>query len=199
MNWLWFLPIIGAAIGYCTNWLAVQMLLRPRSPVRILGITWVGVIPKRKKELASAVAQVVSSRLLTREDVARMVTRGKMGAALKKALDVEIDAFIESVMQSLPALVRGVVSGVLIQTLRVEVQTRVHAKMPELAGNAAEMLEGSDVKDIVESRINGLDQTEVEKIVLKVARRELRTVEVLGGVLGGLIGFVQLGVVLIVG
>lgn len=67
------LPVlIGALIGYCTNYIAIKMLFRPRKAWYIgkwkVPMT-PGVIPKNKARLASAVGNAVSDRLLTRQDI----------------------------------------------------------------------------------------------------------------------------------
>lgn len=71
MDWkLIAVPVIGAIIGYATNWIAVKMLFRPHKEVRVFG--WKlpftpGVIPKGQGRLARAVGRVVEEQLLTRE------------------------------------------------------------------------------------------------------------------------------------
>ena len=63
-------PLVGAAIGYVTNWIAVKMLFRPREEIRILGVRLPltpGVIPRGKSRLARAVGRAVEQQLLTRE------------------------------------------------------------------------------------------------------------------------------------
>lgn len=63
-------PIVGALIGYVTNWIAVKMLFRPRYEKKLFGMTLPftpGVIPKGKKRLAKAVGRAVEEQLLTRE------------------------------------------------------------------------------------------------------------------------------------
>ena len=71
MDWkLIAVPVIGAIIGYATNWIAVKMLFRPHKEVRVMG--WKlpftpGVIPKGQVRLARAVGRAVEEQLLTRE------------------------------------------------------------------------------------------------------------------------------------
>ena len=51
-------PLIGAVIGYVTNWIAVKMLFRPRKEVRVFGKRLPftpGVIPRGQARLAKAV------------------------------------------------------------------------------------------------------------------------------------------------
>lgn len=65
-------PLIGALIGYCTNYIAVKMLFRPRHEKYIFGhkvpLT-PGAIPKGKSRLAKSVGDVISNHLVTSEDI----------------------------------------------------------------------------------------------------------------------------------
>jgi|GEM_PF-1374132 len=69
------LPIlVGAVIGYVTNWVAIRMLFRPRQEVRIMGMRvpfTPGVIPGGKKRLAGSIGKAVGGMLLTGENVQR--------------------------------------------------------------------------------------------------------------------------------
>lgn len=73
-------PLIGALIGYFTNWLAVKMLFRPYYPKRIgkwrLPFT-PGIIPKRKAALAKAVGKAVGEQLFTKGDLASLIVSDK--------------------------------------------------------------------------------------------------------------------------
>lgn len=63
-------PLIGAVIGYVTNWIAVKMLFRPRKEIRVFGKRLPftpGVIPRGQGRLARAVGNVVETQLLTPE------------------------------------------------------------------------------------------------------------------------------------
>ncbi len=81
-------PLIGAVIGYFTNYIAVKMLFRPRREIRLFGRVLPftpGAIPKNKPRLAKAVGDVVentffnetaiSERFLTGEAVNRAVNQ----------------------------------------------------------------------------------------------------------------------------
>lgn len=65
-------PLIGAVIGYITNWLAVKMLFRPRKALYIgkMHVPFTpGVIPRRQPALAKAFGKMVSEGLVRREDL----------------------------------------------------------------------------------------------------------------------------------
>lgn len=69
-------PIIGAVIGYCTNYIAVKMLFYPRKEIFIGGhkVPFTpGAIPKGKPRLAKAVGNIVANTLLTEEDICEKI------------------------------------------------------------------------------------------------------------------------------
>ena len=69
-------PLIGALIGYFTNYIAVKMLFLPRKKITVFGHRLPftpGIIPRRRDELARAVAQTVENRLFPKEALAEML------------------------------------------------------------------------------------------------------------------------------
>lgn len=73
-------PLIGAVIGYCTNYLAVKMLFYPKKEIRIGGYKLPftpGAIPKGKPRLARAIGEIVGKTLLTEEDIAGQLLSGE--------------------------------------------------------------------------------------------------------------------------
>lgn len=87
LPWLHYLsgPLIGAVIGYFTNYIAVKMLFRPRRAVMLgkwrLPLT-PGIIPKRQPQLAHAIGQAVGQQLLTEADVKATLLTEEMKATV---------------------------------------------------------------------------------------------------------------------
>lgn len=90
MEYLHYLagPLIGAVIGYFTNYIAVKMLFHPHEEKRVFGKRLPftpGVIPKNKPRLAHAIGEAVANVLLTKQDIAGLITESttqKAGTAL---------------------------------------------------------------------------------------------------------------------
>lgn len=85
-------PLVGAVIGYFTNYIAVKMLFRPHHEVKIGGWTLPmtpGVIPKGKARLARAIGKAVSENLLTKEDMSRyLLNEGTTNLVVDKVVDI---------------------------------------------------------------------------------------------------------------
>lgn len=70
-------PIVGAFIGYTTNWIAIKMLFRPYTEKRIFGIKipfTPGLIPKERERISEAMGDVIESYLLTDQVIINELT-----------------------------------------------------------------------------------------------------------------------------
>jgi uncharacterized membrane protein YheB (UPF0754 family) len=71
----WILPVFtAAAVGYLTNWLAIQLLFRPYRPVRWLGGIQ-GMIPKNQAILADTLANEIPANLMPAEQIGFQIRR----------------------------------------------------------------------------------------------------------------------------
>ncbi len=87
-------PIIGAIIGYATNWIAVKMLFRPRHEIYIgkfkLPFT-PGVIPKGQPRLARAIGKIVETELITTEVMKNLLLSDDIKEKLTQAVTEWVD------------------------------------------------------------------------------------------------------------
>lgn len=81
--------IVGAFIGYFTNWLAIKMLFRPLFEKRILGIHipfTPGIIPKRRHRLAVSFGDTVGNFLLSQEQLQSILLNEKVSHKFSRML-----------------------------------------------------------------------------------------------------------------
>ena len=96
LQYLWG-PLVGAVIGYATNFIAVKMLFRPYKPWKIGKWTLPftpGIVPKRKPALARAIGDAVGNRLFTGDDLRDLLlsdaTKDRVVEAAMDALDLSL-------------------------------------------------------------------------------------------------------------
>ncbi|MFZ5633302.1 MAG: DUF445 domain-containing protein [Bacillota bacterium] len=191
------MPLIGAAIGWLTNWLAVRLLFRPYRPVNLLGYKIQGVIPKRRAELARSIGQVVEKELISVDDLIEAVRSRETMERISAAAAVSIRARI---MDRLPAFIplsiRRAISEVITDQVQSEIPTVITGMFERFSAMVKDTV---SFQSIVEERINEFSMDRIEQMVLTVSARELRHIEILGGVLGFLIGLVQAGILYVTG
>lgn len=82
-------PLIGAGIGYITNWIAVKMLFFPLNPVKIGKFTLPftpGVIPRNKERLAGAIGNSISDNLLDIETLKAALLSDEMKSDVREII-----------------------------------------------------------------------------------------------------------------
>ena len=85
--------LVGAVIGYITNWLAIKMLFKPHNEKRVFGIRipfTPGLIPKEKKRIAKSIGETVSEHILTNEVIAQSLNNEKILFGLKNMVDTKV-------------------------------------------------------------------------------------------------------------
>ncbi|MDR0410455.1 MAG: DUF445 family protein [Treponema sp.] len=87
---LWLMPpIIGAAIGYITNAIAIKMLFRPLEEVHLgkwrLPFT-PGILPRQRRQLAQSIGRMVERELLTPEIVRARLVREDVRVSVKNGV-----------------------------------------------------------------------------------------------------------------
>lgn len=193
--WTWItIPAIGGLIGWSTNWIAVKMIFRPIRPVRVLGIRIQGLVGRRQQDLAKAIGRVVGNHLVEHKDVVRSLNKldfaGILGGVLDKGLAPKIQE-----LRNLP-LIGGFLTEERVTDIRRSIVGSVMAHKDLVLDEVERGLErGLDVPDLVERKVAEFAVEKLEALILEVARRELRAIEVLGGVLGVLIGLLQVAFV----
>lgn len=188
------LPALGAFIGWSTNTLAIRMLFHPRRPWRIplLGLTLQGLLPRRRHELARAIGEVVGEQLLAPEFLAARLASARVRAEVAAHVTASVRQRVATALPAaLPRPLVGVVADVLAEVARREVDGFLTSSLPHVLQTAKDEM---DLAGAVEERLNQLSLAELEDLVVRLARREIRHIEVLGGVIGFLVGLVQAAV-----
>lgn len=184
------LTIVGGLIGWITNILAIKLLFRPIKPIKIpiLNIEILGLIPKRKNEIAANIGEVISNELLSMDDILEQAFNSSNGGNFNSYLIDKIKNVINEKLNIIPMPFRMMASPYIDEILNNEVPKAVNEISADLLNKAKENV---DIQKIVEEKINELDLEQLEDIIIKVAKKELKHIEILGLVLGSVIGVLQ--------
>jgi uncharacterized membrane protein YheB (UPF0754 family) len=191
---MWFAliitPIIGAFIGWITNWAAIKLIFRPHKIIRIPIINYSiqGIIPKRRYEIACSIGNVVAN-LLSLEDLIECLNLPEnqrkaveiLSTSVKKRLNDRLPLY-------LPLPFRNSIIEIIDDIIRRESPFLLAKITKDLV---TELSTSINVSLLVRDKINQLDLKQFERLVLSVASRELKQIEVLGAFIGFLIGLCQ--------
>lgn len=191
------IPVVGAVIGWITNVLAITLLFRPYQPVKFLGLTFHGVIPKRRNEIAASIAETIEEELI---DTTRLL-ESVNDPLLKEHLAAHVINLVrvkgeQRMPLFLPDSVRELIVESIVKIVKEEIEDSLDELLEYALDKAAEYI---DISKMVEEKIAEFSLEELEKLILRVASRELKHIEILGGVLGFLIGLAQVTIFVLLG
>ncbi len=193
------IPVISAFIGWVTNYLAVKMIFRPRKEIRILGFRFIGLIPKRKSDLALKIAQTVETELISHRDIRAIIQTEEFHLQIGSVIRSKIDSLIQSKLASNPLLAMFVTPDVIAKLSDI-LMDELNKEIPAVIDSLFQTVESKiDFQKIIKDKIESFNLTKLESIIYSIASKELKAIEILGGVLGFTVGLVQLIMILIGG
>ncbi|HSN65415.1 MAG TPA: DUF445 family protein [Fusibacter sp.] len=191
MGKLIFLALVGALIGWLTNVIAIKLLFRPINPMGIKGTPFMiqGLIPKRKGEIAKSIGDVISEELVSMEVIVDQIIEDM---DKKQIVEIIKEKIVIVANEKMPSLIPSMFKGMIIQNIESMIDENGEQIVTELGEKLShKAIEAIDISKMVEDQINAFDFVKIEQMTLKIASTELKHIEVLGGVLGFIIGLLQ--------
>lgn len=196
--WLILIPIISAFIGWFTNWIAIKMLFHPREPKKILGITFHGIFPKRQRQFAEKLGKMVSTELISFSEIESRITNPQNIKKLIPFVEKKVDDFLRRKLSEVFPVISMFIGDSTINQLKGVFMNELEEMFPELIGSYMKNLESQlDLEKIVTEKVYGFSSDKMETILNQIMSKEFRFVEIIGGVLGLLIGILQVLITLV--
>jgi uncharacterized membrane protein YheB (UPF0754 family) len=190
---IYTLPLIGALIGWLTNFIAIKMLFHPRDEVRIFFIPIQGVFPKRQKDLARKLGQIVSEELVSVEDLTAHLKEKATSEAILNHISTRLEEGITSRLPRAFPMLAMLMSSDMAEKVKAFLLEQIGSLNEELIDKlSGELEEELDVHKIVEEKVGAFSSDKLEEILFSIMRREFKFVEMVGAVLGFLIGVAQI-------
>ncbi len=191
---IYTLPFIAALTGWITNYIAIKMLFHPREKVKILFFEIQGIFPKRQKKLAEKLGKIVSEELFSVDDVKKVLKDEKTTKEIVNIIDEKLDDFLDNKLTATMPMLAMFMNDELKQTIKGTLEEEFKQMLPEMIGRLAENLDHSvDVEKTVYEKVVNFSTDKLEEILYSIMKKEFKFIEILGGVLGFMIGLIQIG------
>lgn len=197
-SWIFLIPIISAFIGWFTNWIAIKMLFHPKEPKKILGITFHGIFPKRQRQFAEKLGILVSTELISFSEIEEKITNPENIKKLLPLVEGRIDDFLRTRLSEAFPIISMFIGESTIGQLKGVFLKELESMFPDLIKSYMKNIESQlDLQKIVTEKVYGFSSDKMEMILNQIMSKEFRFVEVIGGVLGLIIGIFQVILTLI--
>ncbi len=190
---IYLLPFIAAFIGWLTNYIAVKMLFHPQNKVKFLFFEIQGVFPKRKNKLAEKLGKVVATELFSVNDIRGALSGADTQSAIKEVVSQKIDVFMnEKLPESMPML-KMFMNEELAKNIKGILMQQFDEAIPQIMENYINRIENQvDVEKTVQEKVINFSSDKLEEILYSIMQKEFRFIELIGGVLGFMIGLIQM-------
>lgn len=194
MSWMLLLiPVISAFIGWFTNWIAIKMLFHPREPKTILGITFHGIFPKRQQQFAEKLGKLVSEELLSFKDIESKITNPNNLEKIMPVVETHIDQFLRVKLAEAMPMISMFIGEKTINQLKEVFLAEMRTLFPVIMSNyMTKLQEDLDLEKIVVTKVASFSSDKLENILNQIMSKEFKFVEMIGAVLGFIIGLVQI-------
>jgi uncharacterized membrane protein YheB (UPF0754 family) len=183
------LVLIGGLIGYLTNKVAIKMLFRPVNPVKILFVTFQGVFPRRKDQMAVSLANTIETELLSKDVIMSKILSPEKIEQFKIIIKESLSTKITEMIPPMVRMFMGENPEDMVKNLIDKEGDKILEDLVDDLKNKG--LDDLSIYEIVKERIDDLDFVAFEKIIFGLMSSELRFVEVIGLFLGAFIGLLQ--------
>ena len=186
------IPLISAFIGWFTNWIAIKMLFHPRLPVKVLGITFQGIFPKRQHQFAQKLGKLVSEELLSFKDIEAKITDESNLKQVMPIVETHIDNFLRNKLASEMPIISMFIGDKTIEQLKSVFMKELESLFPVLMTSYMGKLSHElDLEAIVTEKVSNFSSDKLEEILQSIMSKEFKFIEIIGSVLGFLIGILQ--------
>ncbi len=184
---------VGTLIGWFTNYLAIKLLFRPYKEMNFLLFKIQGLIPKRREEISENISETVEKELISIDDIAEKFQDSEFSDEM---IDSLLDKVIgkklqENILEKNPLLKMFVNDSVIDKIKGYMKKAILENKADIIEGIIGTAKEKINFREIMREKMMNFSLAEIEEIILRISKKELKHIEIIGGVLGGIIAVFQ--------
>lgn len=183
---------IGAGIGWITNYVAIKMLFRPYKEVNFLFFKIQGLIPKRKKEIGENIANIIQNEIVSLKDIVLSLDKENIENKMENIIDGILEEKLEKEIRSKFPMVAMFLSDDMLSKIKNIIKTSILENRDDIIKMFTDYMEENiDFKGIIVSNIDNFSLEKLEEITYSVATKEFKHIEIIGAILGAIIGVLQ--------
>ncbi|WP_048422867.1 DUF445 domain-containing protein [Mycolicibacterium obuense] len=194
----WIMPAFGFAVGFISDYIALNMLFRPIYPRKYLGFfTFQGLLHAQREKITRDYAKILADDLFAPDLLFDALIKGpgsdKLFALVTREIEAAIDRQAGGVAAPIVALAVGTKR---YRAMKDRVVTLVLERLPstlsEAQGYAAEVI---DLENTIIDKMSRLTNEEYESILRPVFKDDEPLMIAVGAVLGGVVGELQVQII----
>ena len=192
----WIMPAFGFAVGFISDYVAINMLFRPIRPKKYLGfLPFQGILHAEREGITRDYARILADDLFSPEILFDGILRGPGADKLFALMAKEISAAVDAQSGPFTPVVRIAVGTARYNMLKGSLVDMIFERLPETLTEAHSYAKRTiDLENTIVEKMNQLTDEEYESILRPVFKDDEPLVIAVGATLGGLVGELQVQV-----
>lgn len=192
----WVLPVCGVAVGYLTNWIALNIIFRPIEEVRFGPLRLQGLFIKRQRNAAEKYAEIVAQEVVTMGNIAENLMYGSQSDRTRKMIRDAIRPEVDRTVGIAGPIIRMTTGRRQYERLREAFATEsVEQTMEPLHDPEFNQERSKAIEGWMAERIKQLPPEGFVELLRPAFEEDEWMLILLGAVLGFIAGWIQLLVV----
>jgi uncharacterized membrane protein YheB (UPF0754 family) len=189
----WIMPAFGFAVGFVSDYIALNMLFRPVQPKKFLGfIEFQGLLHAQRDKITRDYARILADDLFSPEILFDGIIKGPGSDKLFALTGKEVESAIDSQTGIAGPIVALAVGTKRYRALKDRVVELVIERFPSTLLEAQEYATNViDLENTIVEKMNQLTNEQYESILRPVFKDDEPLMITVGGILGGVVGELQ--------
>ncbi|HEY7053213.1 MAG TPA: DUF445 domain-containing protein [Mycobacterium sp.] len=189
----WIMPAFGFAVGFISDYIALNMLFRPLHPKKFFGLfPFQGLLHAERDKITRDYAKILADDLFSPELLFDGVLHGPGSDKLFALVAKEVDAAIDAQTGVAGPLVALAVGTKRYRALKDRVVALVLERLPTTLQEAQDYATSvMDLETTIVEKMSQLTNEEYESILRPVFKDDEPLMIAVGAVLGGVVGEIQ--------
>jgi uncharacterized membrane protein YheB (UPF0754 family) len=181
----WVLPVAGTAIGWTTNWLAIEMIFRPVERRRLGPLLLHGLFLRRQREVADVYAGVIADDIVTVANIGEELLHGPRSDRTRRMLERSLRPAVDRASGVVRPLVRVAVGPREYDAIRESVATEaVGYTLTPLQDEEFNRERSRPVRKLLAERMREMSPHDFSEMLRTVIREDEWLLYLHGAVLG---------------
>ncbi|HEY8956590.1 DUF445 domain-containing protein [Chitinophaga sp.] len=189
---IFFLPLIAAFIGWLLNSIAVTLLFRPYTPVKLGFITLQGLFPKKQTQLAHSIGALVAQQF-SFEDIKSKMTDPEKIRKIIPLVEAHLDSFLRERLPKAMPVLSMFIGDSIVNQIKTHLVAELDTLFPVLISQYLDNVEQDlHLEKMIAAKIAGIPTAQLETTTHTLLGRELKNFKLLGAISGLLTGLIAM-------
>ncbi|MDX1802762.1 MAG: DUF445 family protein [Alcanivorax sp.] len=189
----WLLPVFGLAVGYATNWIALQMIFNPKELMRLGPFNVQGLFMKRQDEVARDYGRLVSTYVLTPANIIEGILKGPYSDKVFAMIGKHVQRAVDEQTSIAKPFVTFAVGTQNYRQMKESAVAELVQRLPDTLKHIENYANDAlDLENTLSTRLQSLKPEEFEGMLRPAFEQDEWILIAVGALLGLMVGLFQL-------